>query len=582
MEGFNSRPSDFGGGGGGGDWGGSRGGGGRGFGRADREEDIFGPPPQNGASSAGINFDKYDDIPISVSAATPDGVVPDPIQQFNEVEMPQFLIDNIGRCHYTRPTPVQKHSIGIVKAGGDLMACAQTGSGKTGAFLIPAVINIAKQPPNRQGSAPPGTRGRCAHPVCVVMAPTRELVEQIYNDARKFVYKSPIQTVAVFGGEGTMGPQLRELERGCDLLLATPGRLHDMIERGRIDMGEVWTLILDEADRMLDMGFEPQIRRIVEQTSMPTREAGRQTLMFSATFPPAIQHLAQDFLRDYTYLTVGRVGSTTDNITQQFEFCDQHDKLNILFDLIEDAKRRETEENKDGLTLIFVETKRDADILEDELSHAGFAATSIHGDRSQPERQEALKSFKAGRTPYLVATDVASRGLDIPNVSHVINYDCPSDFDSYVHRIGRTGRAGRTGVATAFLTMRDTRIAVNLLTLLEEANQNIPEELQRMAAQAGYGGGGGGRGGGRSRREDQSRDVRGSGREQTWGREREPEPQVRSGNASKLMTTGGSNMADFMVQASAKAPKSAPAPKVADTWDDEPVGAGDAWWDDEE
>jgi len=412
-----------------------------------------------------------------------------------------------------------------------------------------------------------------------VMAPTRELVEQIFNDSRKFVYKSPVQPVAVFGGEGTMGPQLRELERGCDLLLATPGRLHDLIERGRIDMGEVWTLILDEADRMLDMGFEPQIRRIVEQTNMPRREEGRQTLMFSATFPPAIQHLAQDFLRDYTFLTVGRVGSTTDNITQSFQFCDNYDKLNILMDIIEDRVQKAIA----GLTLIFVETKRDADILEDELNHRGLHATSIHGDRSQPERQEALKSFKAGRTPYLVATDVASRGLDIPDVSHVINYDCPSDFDSYVHRIGRTGRAGRTGHATGFLTARDSRIAAQLITLLEEANQIVPEELHRMSAMAGYGGGGA-RGGGRNRRDDYSKDARGGATSKQWGRQDEaPTMNVQAAGSSGLMTTGGANMADFMVAASqkAKAPvKKAAAKAEPENWDDD-AGAGDAWWDDD-
>jgi len=576
MEGFNSRPSDFGGGGmggGGGSFGG--GGGGRSFGRQDREEDIFGPPPaEDTGSSAGINFDKYDDIPISVTAGTENGTVPPPISEFSEAEMPQFLTDNIGRCRYKRPTPVQKHSIGIVKQGGDLMACAQTGSGKTGAFLIPAIINIAKKGPRNQGGPPGGYRGKCANPTCVVMAPTRELVEQIFNDSRKFVYKSPVQPVAVFGGEGTMGPQLRELERGCDLLLATPGRLHDLIERGRIDMGDVWTLILDEADRMLDMGFEPQIRRIVEQTNMPRREAGRQTLMFSATFPPSIQHLAQDFLRDYTFLTVGRVGSTTDNITQNFQFMDQQDKVGYLMELLAAAKELQGK----GLTLIFVETKRDADILEDELSREGFLATSIHGDRSQPERQEALRNFKAGRTPYLVATDVASRGLDIPDVSHVVNYDCPSDFDSYVHRIGRTGRAGRTGVATAFLTPRDSRIAASLITLLEEANQMCPEELHRMSAQAGYGGG---KGGGSSRR-DMSRDVRGGTATQSWGKSRDPEPSmVKSSNSSTLMTTGGSNLTDFMMQATSKAKPAASKGAAADTWDDD-VGAGDAWWDDDD
>jgi len=587
MEGFSSRQES-------GGWGGGRdggrdsafGGNSRGFGRGGESEvDIFGPQTAE-EPSAGINFDKYDDIPISVTAATPDGTPPPPISEFSEAEMPQFLRDNIVRCRYTRPTPVQKHSIGIVKAGGDLMACAQTGSGKTGAFLIPAITNISKRAKKAPDGPPGGFRGRCAQPVCVVMAPTRELVEQIYNDGKKFVFKSPVQAVAVFGGEGTMGPQLRELERGCDLLLATPGRLHDLIERGRIDMGDVWTLILDEADRMLDMGFEPQIRRIVEQTNMPRREDGRQTLMFSATFPPAIQHLAQDFLRDYTFLTVGRVGSTTDNITQNFEFVEQGDKLSVLLDLL--TARASSEDTNKGLTLIFVETKRDADILEEELSHQGFLATSIHGDRSQPERQEALRNFKAGRTPYLVATDVASRGLDIPDVSHVINYDCPSDFDSYVHRIGRTGRAGRTGTATGFLTARDGRIASQLLTLLEEANQDVPDELHRMAASS-MGGYGQRNGGARNNRQESWKDVRGDGGATTrWGdqsalpgREEPARANKVQGSSSKLMTTGSADMSDFMMAATARTKKAPAAPAAAASvdWDDTPED-GDPWWDD--
>ena len=234
--------------------------------------------------------------------------------------------------------------------------------------------------------------------------------------------------------------------------------------------------------------------------------------------------------------------------------------------------------NSKNLTLIFVETKRDADILEDELTREGFIATSIHGDRTQPERQEALKSFKAGRTPYLVATDVASRGLDIPDVSHVVNYDCPSDFDSYVHRIGRTGRAGRTGTATAFLTSRDSRIAGSLVTLLEEANQVVPEELHRMSAMGGYGGGGGGRGGGGGgggRRNDSWKDARGGGATQSWGK---PMGDGGGRDGPKVQMSGGNNLADFMVQSQKKAPAAA-APSA---WDDEPVAAGDAWWDDEE
>jgi len=386
-----------------------------------------------------------------------------------------------------------------------------------------------------------------------------------------------------------MGPQLRELERGCDLLIATPGRLHDLIERGRIDMHDVFTLILDEADRMLDMGFEPQIRRIVEQTSMPRCEEGRQTLMFSATFPPAIQHLAQDFLRDYTFLTVGRVGSTTDNITQRFEFMEQADKPHVLMDILTAAPKSESSSDRKELTLIFVETKRDADILEDELNHQGFNATSIHGDRSQPERQEALRSFKAGRTPYLVATDVASRGLDIPDVSHVINYDCPSDFDSYVHRIGRTGRAGRTGTATAFLTSRDGRIAQQLITLLQEANQDVPDELHRMSSMSGGRYGGGSRGGGRHESWKDARESAGPSQKWggsgggSWGGGREQREPARSNTvsaagSSKLMTTGSNNLTDFMMQAAAKAPPPKAAP-VADSWDDD-KGGGD-WWDED-
>jgi len=281
---------------------------------------------------------------------------------------------------------------------------------------------------------------------------------------------------------------------------------------------------------------------------------------------------------------VGRVGSTTDNITQRFEFVEQGDKLSVLLDLLTAKKGQDVKkEGSNDLTLIFVETKRDADILEEELTHQAFLATSIHGDRSQPERQEALRSFKAGRTPYLVATDVASRGLDIPDVTHVVNYDCPSDFDSYVHRIGRTGRAGRTGTATAFLTPRDGRIAQQLLTLLEEANQEVPDELHRMCASS-VGGYGGGRGSSRTSRQESWKDVRGegAGRQQTWGQPA-AEPmrtsKVTPASSSKLMTTGGADMADFMMAATQRNQKGPAAAPASMNWD-EPQGESDAWWDD--
>lgn len=337
---------------------------------------------------------------------------------------------------------------------------------------------------------------RKAYPTALILAPTRELVSQIHEEARKFSYRSWVRTAVVYGG-ADISTQLRQVERGCDLLSATPGRLVDLIERGRISLSKIKYLVLDEADRMLDMGFEPQIRRIVQGEDMPGTD-DRQTLMFSATFPRDIQILARDFLKDYIFLSVGRVGSTSENITQKIEFVEDNDKRSVLLDILL-APGGQT-----GLTLIFVETKRMADMLSDFLMGQNLPATSIHGDRTQREREQALASFRQGRTPILVATAVAARGLDIPNVTHVVNYDLPSDIDDYVHRIGRTGRAGNTGISTAFFNRGNKNIVRELVELLREANQIIPGFLDSILMEttggsSSYGnrGGRGGRGGGR-------------------------------------------------------------------------------------
>ncbi|KAF5839182.1 P-loop containing nucleoside triphosphate hydrolase protein [Dunaliella salina] len=417
-----------------------------------------------GAENTGINFDVYDDIPVETSGRD----VPLEIRTFEECNppLPAALYDNIRRCGYTKPTPVQRYALPIGIAGRDLMACAQTGSGKTAAFCFPIVASMLLV-----GYQPQGRGSRKAMPFSLILAPTRELTSQIHEEARKFCFRTGIKPVVIYGGAPVVN-QLRELERGCDILVATPGRLSDLIERGRIGLSGVRFLCLDEADRMLDMGFEPQIRRIVEQEDM--MPAGqRQTLMFSATFPKEIQRLAGDFLANYVFLTVGRVGSSTDLIVQHIEYVTPYEKQNTLLDLISTVE---------GLTLVFVETKRGADELERQLCRNNLPATSIHGDRSQEQREAALRSFKSGRTPVMVATDVAARGLDIPHVTHVINYDLPKDIDDYVHRIGRTGRAGKKGLATGFFSDNDAPLARTLIEVLQETNQAVPGWLQNMAS----------------------------------------------------------------------------------------------------
>lgn len=363
------------------------------------ERELFGVVNDPSKVQSGINFANYDDIPVEASGHD----VPEAVLQFTNPPLDDHLLSNIKLASYKTPTPVQKYSIPIVMGGRDLMACAQTGSGKTGGFLFPILSQAYIHGPSTmaqpQGGGM-GYRSRKALPTSLILAPTRELVSQIYEEARKFAYRSWVRPCVVYGG-ADIGTQLRSMERGCDLLVATPGRLADMIERGRISLANIKYLVLDEADRMLDMGFEPQIRRIVEGEDMPNVQ-GRQTLMFSATFPREIQMLARDFLKDYIFLSVGRVGSTSENITQKVEYVEDVDKRSVLLDILHTHGA--------GLTLIFVETKRMADSLSDFLINQNFPATSIHGDRTQRERERALEMFRNGRCPILVATAVAARG----------------------------------------------------------------------------------------------------------------------------------------------------------------------------
>ncbi|AQK82336.1 putative DEAD-box ATP-dependent RNA helicase family protein [Zea mays] len=444
-------------------------------------------------------LDKYD-MPVDVSGKG----APGPADGFEAAGLAEAVLRNVARCGYESPTPVQRYAMPIVMAGRDLMACAQTGSGKTAAFCLPVVSGLVAPAGGGNGHGPRdrGSFDRvAAKPRALVLAPTRELAAQINEEAKKFSFQTGLRVVVAYGGT-PMFSQLRDLEKGVDLLVATPGRLVDLVERSRISLEAIKYLVMDEADRMLNMGFEPQIRKIVDMMNMPKKSV-RQTMLFSATFPPEIQRLATDFLHNYIFVTVGRVGSSTDLIDQKIEFVNGGEKRGFLLDILQ-KQSVGLSKNKQPLTLVFVETKREADSLQYCLQSNGFSATSIHGDRTQQERERALKSFKSGATPILVATDVASRGLDVPNVAHVINYDLPKSIDDYVHRIGRTGRAGKAGKATALFTESNHHLAKDLLELMTGAKQDVPEWLGDYASRpcsggSSYGGrgrrGGGGFGG---------------------------------------------------------------------------------------
>ncbi|VUZ46701.1 unnamed protein product [Hymenolepis diminuta] len=439
------------------------------------DEELF----CNNTPKGNINLELYDSIPVKQSG--PDWTAVDPLVSFSDVKLHKVIMDNIERAQYVHPTPVQKYSLPITLAKRDLMACAQTGSGKTAAFLIPILHmmleNISKDSEKSDDKVKPQSlTSGMASPTCLILAPTRELSCQIFDEARRFAYRSEMKPCVVYGG-APVNNQLRDLSRGCDILVATPGRLVDVIGREKVTLENIKFLVLDEADRMLDMGFEPQIRKIVEQNGMPD-SSQRQTLMFSATFPNEIQTLAKDFLKNYIFLAVGRVGSTSENISQEIFYIQDRDKPERLVRILK-------EKEPSALTLVFVETKKGADLLANYLSRLQFPVAAIHGDRPQADRERALSSFRSGRTPVLIATAVAARGLDIPNVKHVINFDLPSDIEEYVHRIGRTGRMGQPGSATSFFCDRNQNVAHQLVELLREAKQPVPIWLEQRVSNSG-------------------------------------------------------------------------------------------------
>jgi len=424
----------------------------------------------------GINFSKYEDIKVVVKGEN----IPKPIEKFSDAGFSPLLKSNIQRAKYSSPTPVQKYAISIIKEERDLMACAQTGSGKTAAFLFPMLDRLMREKPS--GKSSHGTFR--VTPQVVIMAPTRELVTQTYDEARKFSGGSEVLVANVYGGTN-VPQQLQALERGCNVLVATPGRLQDFLERGRISFESVQYLVLDEADRMLDMGFKKQIELCIHHKTM-TRD--RVTLMFSATFPHQIQLCARDYLnKSHLFLQVGIVGGACSDVRQTFHDASAMSRGEKMDKLVEMLTEMDSNHHR---TLIFVETKKLADVVAGRLSdEEKMSATSMHGDRSQEQREMALQDFRRGKHPILVATSVAARGLDINDIRHVINFEMPKEAEEYVHRIGRTGRVGNTGRATSFVdTRNDSGVIPQLVKILQDAGQPVPDW---MAGGGGYGRGGG-------------------------------------------------------------------------------------------
>jgi len=411
------------------------------------EEKLFAQAP---CSGEGIDFALYDQVTCSISGPKaeniPQLVTFDQLYEQFEDFLPRELISNIRRCGYKRPTPVQKFSIPAALSGRDVMCCAQTGSGKTAAFLIPILASLLKHG-KKTGSLEKPFEGPCK-PDTLVLSPTRELCLQIYDEALKFCHGTQHRCVRVYGQE-PVKVQIEQLAKGGDLCIATPGRLWDFVNSGICEVTEVNCLVLDEADRQLSMNMEKFIREVVENFNMPSKE-NRQTLMFSATFPEECQRLATDYLYEHVFIGVGVIGGAACTVMQNLLQVSPEDKFERLMDFLNDwlSKR-----NKSERLLVFTNSKVQAKGLDDKLFEKNFDTGALHGDLQQTEREENLRKFRAGEIDVLVATDVASRGLDISGVSQIVNYDLPREVDVYVQRIGRTGRIGHRGYATTFIAV---------------------------------------------------------------------------------------------------------------------------------
>nr|XP_056719323.1 ATP-dependent RNA helicase DDX42 isoform X1 [Euleptes europaea]XP_056719324.1 ATP-dependent RNA helicase DDX42 isoform X1 [Euleptes europaea] len=393
---------------------------------------------------------------LRVSGAAP----PRPGSSFAHFGFDEQLMHQIRKSEYTQPTPIQCQGVPVALSGRDMIGIAKTGSGKTAAFIWPMLIHIMDQKELEPGDGP----------IAVIVCPTRELCQQIHAECKRFGKAYNLRSVAVYGG-GSMWEQAKALQEGAEIVVCTPGRLIDHVKKKATNLQRVTYLVFDEADRMFDMGFEYQVRSVASHV-----RPERQTLLFSATFRKKIEKLARDILIDPIRVVQGDIGEANEDITQIVEILSGPNKWNWL-------TSRLVEFTSSGSVLLFVTKKANAEELANNLRQEGHSLGLLHGDMDQSERNKVISDFKKSTFPVLVATDVAARGLDIPSIKTVINYDVARDIDTHTHRIGRTGRAGEKGVAYTMLTPKDSNFAGDLVRNLEGANQHVSKELLDLAMQ---------------------------------------------------------------------------------------------------
>ncbi|KAK4305821.1 hypothetical protein Pmani_022314 [Petrolisthes manimaculis] len=422
----------------------------------------------------GQNIETVYSMPVKVDGEEP---IAPPAEGFADMGLRQIILDNVTHAGYTRPTPIQRYAIPVVMAGRDVMSCAQTGSGKTAAFLLPMLHYVI------ENNIDAHSFEETVLPVGLVLAPTRELAIQIHNEARKFSCGSIAKCSILYGGTVVQHQRRRLKETGCHILVGTPGRIKDFLNKGYVSLASLKFMVFDEADRMMDLGFIGDMEALVANPDLPPK-GERIAMMFSATFPAEIQRCALKFMNNYVFLVVGTVGSANQDVTQEIVSVAKYSKRTKI---VESLKAINIEQEK---VLVFVEMKKQADFLGSYLVTQGFHVITIHGDRFQQQREEALSGFRAGVYHILVATSVAARGLefnlillpDIPGVTYVINYDLPKSVDEYVHRIGRTGRVGNAGKALSFYDPEtDSVLAKNLVKILSDANQEVPDWMMSAA-----------------------------------------------------------------------------------------------------